>query len=39
MYANHARSVGVPESFQVNLDLDPTQRWNDVMTHKSKEVS
>ena len=39
MYANHARSPGMPLTFQVNLDLDPSQRWNEVVAKKKTEVS
>lgn len=39
MYAKQARSVGVPPTFQVDLDMHPSQRWNGVMSHKTKEVN
>jgi len=38
LYADHGRSPGMPQTFQVNLDLDPSQRWNEVVTKKKTEV-
>ena len=38
MYPQHARSPGVPPTFKVDLDKDPSIRWNEVVASKSKEV-
>ncbi|XP_002126997.2 acid ceramidase-like [Ciona intestinalis] len=38
MYANHARCAGMPPTIEVNLDQDPSVRWNGVVQHKKKEL-
>jgi len=38
MYEHKARSIGIPPTFKINLDSDPSVRWNEVMEQKGKNV-